>query len=358
MSNRVESLLIECLDRLEQGDSLEQVLTRYPQDAEILRPMLETAVQLNELKLQPTRAAQLASKNAFLDHAAALKDVGAPRPSPWFALRRLLAPVMAVFVIALAGLGVLQVSAGSLPGDTLYEVKLLVENARMALTGDGTALEAELQQERILEIRQLLALGRAAEVRFSGEISAVSEMRLTIAGLVTELTPQTQLTGTPAPGLLAEVNGRTVNGRLLANIVIITGADNPSPTPTPAPTETAVPATPTPTVTQETIEPTPIPTIDATATPALPTETPAPINDDNANDNGDDNDENDDGSNDNSDDGNADDGDDNTNDGGDNDDDGNGNDDNSNDNDDDDNDNDDNDNDNDDDDDDNDNDDN
>lgn len=284
MSDRLEQLLIECLDALERGETPAQILARYPQDAAMLRPMLETAVQIQQLPLQPTRAAQLASKDAFLSHATALQQARTARATPWPALRRLLAPVLALFLVALVGLSMVQASMTTLPGDALYGVKRLVEGARLTLAADAAAFELELQQVRAQEIRQLLALGRTAEVQFAGEITAVADMHLTIAGLETELTPQTQLTGTPALGLMAEVDGRTENGRLLATAIRIAAEDVPQPTPTPQPTETAVPPSITPTLPAP--SPTATPTAQATPQPSPPAATPPPVS--SVNDNSDD----------------------------------------------------------------------
>lgn len=297
MSDKDEKLLIECLDALDRGELPEQILARYPQDAARLRPMLQTAVQLRRLSLQPTRAAQMKSKEAFLASAAALKAQSAPRPMPWWRVRRLLAPVLTLVVVALFGLGLVQASAGTLPGDTLYGVKLLVENARLAISRDPVGTEMLQQQERVQEIRRLLDVGRAADVRFSGLITAVSPNQLIIAGLLTELTPQTVLLGDPAVGLSAEVNGRTENGRLLAVTILVQGTVPPTPAPLPAETETAVPTqvTPAPAATQVTPTATPAPSIQANPTPASnmgnpsATPTPAPtvdnVNDNQVNDN-------------------------------------------------------------------------
>ncbi|MCB9003359.1 MAG: hypothetical protein H6664_03235 [Ardenticatenaceae bacterium] len=314
MNDPFEQIITDCLDALEQGEPLEQILARYPEALSKLRPILQTAVQLSQLNLQPTRAAQLQSRAAFLDYGATMQQTQSTRRIPWLGLRRILAPLMAVFVLALLGLGAVSTSASALPGDTLYEVKLLVESARSALTGDPEALQADLKQERIREIGELLALGRSTDVHFTGMITAVSDTTLLIAGLNTELTSDTQVIGTLAVGLQAEVDGRTENGRLLANIVRVEDdplpptptptATNPAPSATPQPTmtETAVPSptatltttpTATPTVTAtteptETLTPTPTPT--ESLQPTLPPPSPTV-------DSGDDDDNNDDSSN-------------------------------------------------------------
>lgn len=327
MDDHIELALIECLDALEQGESVEQVLARYPELASELAPMLETAVALPQLNVQPSLAAQRRSRDAFLSQAAAQKKAKTARPSPWLNLRRLLAPVAAlalVMIIFAAGIGPL--SADALPGDAFYGTKILLENARSAFTTNpaaDAALTEQFNQRRIQEIKALLSQSRTADVAFTGEIEAVQPDVWIISGLRTEIDSVTQIVGSgPVTGQMAEVNGRTDNGRLIATTITLLPTNIPLPTPTPttttaatetpiqpledqtatltpSPTNTATPtatetATPTPTMTATATEtPSPSPTIELepTETPQPPPATPVPNNndDDGGNDNGDDN---------------------------------------------------------------------
>ncbi len=331
MDMRFEVTLIECLDALEQGQSIDQILARYPELAAELRPVLETAVTLPQLNVQPSLAAQHHSRNTFLAQAAAQKEAKTVRPSPWFNLRRVLMPIASLALVVIlfaAGLGPL--SAGALPGDALYGAKILVENARSAFTANpatDAALTEQFNQRRIQEIKALLAQNRAADVAFTGEIEAVQPGSWTISGLNTEINGETQIFGgDPLVGQMAMVNGRTANGRLIATtLTLLPTNDQPpatvtaTPTETPEPTETATAVftdtpTPTPTATltetatatpTETPEPSPTVTMTPTETPEpLPTDTPVPNdNGDDSNDNSDDDSSNDnDDSNDNHDD--------------------------------------------------------
>lgn len=328
MDEHLEAALVDCLDALEQGQPIDQVLARYPELASELRPMLKTAVTLPQLNVQPSLAAQHRSRDAFLAQAAAQKEVKTVRPSPWFNLRRILMPIASLALIMIlfaAGLGPL--SAGALPGDTLYEVKLLVENARSAFAANpaaDAALTEQFNQRRIQEIGALLVQNRTADVAFTGEIEVIQPGLWTISGLTTEITGGTQiLGGDPLIGQMAKVDGRTENGSLIAAIITLLPTDLPPtavPTHTPPatsePTETETPTvthtyTPTPTATNtpeptitstNTPEPTATATIEptATVTPILPTAAPLPSNDndgdnndnDNTNDNENDNDGN------------------------------------------------------------------
>lgn len=48
MSDRFEDILNECIDRLLQGESLEQCLQRYPEQAAELKPLLQVALEAQE----------------------------------------------------------------------------------------------------------------------------------------------------------------------------------------------------------------------------------------------------------------------------------------------------------------------
>jgi hypothetical protein len=269
---------------------MDQVLARYPDLAERLRPMLKTAVTLPRLNVQPSLAAQRRSRDAFLAQAAAMKENKSVRPSPWINLRRILMPLASLaLVVILFAVGLGPLSADALPGDPLYGAKILVENARAAFTLDpaaDTALSEQFNQRRIQEIKALLAENRVEEVAFSGDIEAIQPDLWTISGLDLHLTAETQLFGgDPFVGQMAMVNGRTQDGRLMATtITLLPSNEPPPPTATPTATETEQPTeTPEPVVQEATETATPSPTYTATPTEtpqptatATPTETPEP----------------------------------------------------------------------------------
>lgn len=335
MNNLPETLLQESLDLLEQGESIEQILARYPQFAADLRPFLETAVQLATLVPQPSLAAKRQSQKAFLAHAESLK-VSPVRPSPWYRLRQILLPIASLAVVLiLFGMTAVSVSGSAIPGDALYPIKRLVENVRLNQANDpetAVTVAEQLRQERIREVQDLLRAGRVAEATFQGEVEAIQPGAWLVATIPVTLDENTQIEGEPQLGELAEVNGRTEDGIFTAtSIKMLTGsATTPEASPTPDPSAqptveptseptAALTTTPTATPTKTaTIAPSPTPqatkspTLVPTATPtASPTATPVPTqppsnnngdDGDNNNDNGDDGDnDNDDNDNDNDD---------------------------------------------------------
>lgn len=350
MNNVPEAVLLASLDFMEQGESIEQILARYPDAKEALRPFLETAVQLASLAPQPSLAAKNESQKAFLAHAKGLKTTPI-QPSPFYRFRQLLLTALSLGVVLfLFAVTAVSVSASAIPGDALYPVKRVVEDFRLAQAGDpatAVALREQYRQERIREVQALLRTGRSADVMFEGEVEQIQAESWTVETIQVMLDAETEVVGQPQVGETARVTGRTGAGKLTAaTIEMLTSAapvpaptQTPEPIPSPLPTATATQeATAVPTA-ASTLAPTPTQTTTPTSTPTAtitpspqPTSTPtlmptAPANDNN--DNGNDNDDDNDNGNDDNENDNGNDNDDNDND---NDDDGNNNNDNDNDN--------------------------
>lgn len=294
MDEGLEAKLILCLDLLEQGESMEQILSRYPDEAEQLRPLLNTAVKLEEFELNPSLVAQNRSKKAFLAQADALRAGSRPRRFfSIFGLRRLAMPLVALALILLLGAGLNTVSASATPGEPLYTAKRVFESLQLALTTapvNRSDLMAQFNQERIREIQQLLDERRTADVEFEGLVRDIEPDVWIIAGLETRIDDRTEFEGVAHIGDLVAVRGRTQSGVLVAELITLLPADDQplpiitptttpvaSPTPTPG-VEVDVPQSPSPTATN-TPEPSDTPTatatVTATATPTT-TDTPSP----------------------------------------------------------------------------------
>ena len=212
MNEELERILSEALDLLEQGVGVEAIVARYPAHAAELRPFLLTATQLARLATQPSLTAEQRSKRAFLAAAAAPRDRRAPVGGR---LARLFAPVMAVVLLfLLGGTALVGASASATPGSALYETKRLVESLRLGLATDperAAVLRERFRQERLAEIEQLLADGRAADVTFVGTLSASDGPRWTVDSLPVDVA-EAVIEGAPRVGALVEITGRVVDG--------------------------------------------------------------------------------------------------------------------------------------------------
>lgn len=270
MDAQLELKLIECLSLLDEGEPIERILARFPDDAAHLAPMLETAAALPAMRVEPTEVARITSRRVFLGQAAVLREASARRSFPF--MRRLaigLASLALAFVFA--G-GALVASASALPNEALYPVKRAVEDTQLLLAGaDRETLATRFEQRRRDEVTALLADGHSAAVEFEGIIEAIQPDQWVISGLTTRVGQSTPVAGIPQIGARARVQGRTDGGVLVATFITV----EPGALPAAAPTATATPSsTPRP-------SPSPIPSPSATTPPTAkpspaPTRAPSP----------------------------------------------------------------------------------
>ncbi len=162
--------LEECLQRLQMGETLERILEDYPDHAQELRPLLESArlAQVNALHL-PAISGMQRSRAQFLEEAARQNR---NRPKWAFSLPRFAPLLLSVVILLLVAMFALALASGrSLPGQPLYGMKRSVEQAQLALSGDALArinLEDTFDQRRAEEVRQLILAGKEQPVEFSG----------------------------------------------------------------------------------------------------------------------------------------------------------------------------------------------
>ncbi|MGD8806395.1 MAG: DUF5666 domain-containing protein [Chloroflexota bacterium] len=285
MESAFENVLIEALDALEAGEKVDAILARYPEYKGELRPMLLTASTLAGVRVAHSLEAQAASRQRFLDYAAATAESPNRGPSLFLFLRRFALTLAALLVVfALLGSGILFASSEAVPGDALYQAKRFFEDTRFALTGDTDArqdLQQLFEETRVREIGTLLRMGRSQEVTFTGIIESIEDDTWQVAGIEVVILDSTSITGAKGVdmGDLVEISGLTTNGHVNAESIVIRkiggepeptpGPDLAKPTATePSPTSTA---TPTPTATH-----TPTPTEEATPTPTSTPTTQSP----------------------------------------------------------------------------------
>ncbi|MGH2352525.1 MAG: DUF5667 domain-containing protein, partial [Chloroflexota bacterium] len=163
-----EDALDEAIDRLRAGEALDECLAAYPEFAQDLRPLLEMAV--TALEVAPA-AAPLGAKTRVRANVLAQAQARLAR-RPWWGwlLDGLrpggLAAAAASALLLLGGGGAVVASAGALPGEPLYPVKLAVEDARVVVVRAAAAPEArvelqtELARRRLEEVQAIVEQGR------------------------------------------------------------------------------------------------------------------------------------------------------------------------------------------------------
>ncbi|MFQ5873247.1 MAG: DUF5667 domain-containing protein, partial [Dehalococcoidia bacterium] len=176
MARRFDDILDDCITRITlQGETVESCLALYPEDAAELEPELrivEAAARARDYT--PSAAAKdrgrllLHAERKRLEEAEATSQ--APRAS-WVTRLfqgqlRWAAAAAAVLVFLLGGgTGTVVAAQGSLPGDLLYPVKRISEQARLtfAFSEDSEAkLRLKLAERRAQEISKLVSAGRTS----------------------------------------------------------------------------------------------------------------------------------------------------------------------------------------------------
>jgi hypothetical protein len=323
MTRDFDAVLDETISRLEAGEAVEDCLASYPEHAGPLEPLLRMAA-FSERALadvEPfSETASAAGKQRLLAAAAqqrllaaaAMEQVpAAPQRKPaslpkkrlrLFALpaRGLAAAALTLLLLVILGGGLAAVSAGSLPGDLLYPVKLATEQVRLFLTVDAQAREELLigfGEERRAEAAAVLETGRKVEVAFEGRLQSFSDSLWIVGGLQVTLDAHTVVEGDPWVGATVAVEGFALgDGSLLASRLTVKGTGKmqeptatvlptmvpqltmtpfPKETNTACPTRTHEPETTCTSCPTKTHEPMPTSTLCPTHTP-YPTETRKP----------------------------------------------------------------------------------
>jgi hypothetical protein len=183
-----DNILDECLERIVlKGETLEQCLERYPEQADELKPLLETVLAVKEASaVEPRPDFKARARYQF---RSALAEKAAPKRRSFFGwLPRWATALTIVLVVLLAGGGTVVAASNSMPDSILYPVKLATENVRLAFTPSqlGKArLCSDFADERVAEIVYMAEKGDARQV---GLVTERLDGRLeTLALLVSEL---------------------------------------------------------------------------------------------------------------------------------------------------------------------------
>ena len=272
MTNNLYDSLEICLQALEEGAdgaSLESCLAQFPELADELRPILETAVQARAQAVREVPAdAMRRGRARVLQHAAELRErerAAALAPfwrKLWQSGRavRTLATSLAVLVFLFSGgTGLVFASSDALPGDNLYPVKRSWEGVQLALILDPKAKlqrETEFEQERVHEIHTLFSESRKTQVDFQGVVESQQPNVWQVAGLKIAIDNELITNANILPGALVRVIGETEDGIIQAEQISLIRVPSATQTSTATPHSSETP----------TLRPTAQPTDDATET--------------------------------------------------------------------------------------------
>ena len=169
MSTTFDDILNDCLDRMAAGEDRSRCVSRYPEHAAELGPLLATAAAARAASAAVVRPEAKAAGLARLNRAIAERDAGR-RPRFPFLSSPLGRPALLGFVLvllfAVAAGGTSMASEDAVPGDPLYWVKTTKETITLRMSGSDMAraqTHARLAGERGEEIHKLIVIGRTGE---------------------------------------------------------------------------------------------------------------------------------------------------------------------------------------------------
>ena len=144
------SILEDCLNRLNHGETLQACLLHYPEQAGELRLLLGAAARLEEhVQVRPSAAFRARTQTQLYAHMNAH-----PQPSrPWrlpFSIPRL-AFALAVLLLAFMLTGT-ALAQSALPGAAFYSWKLTTEQIWRAVSPDPVGVDLSLAERRVDEI--------------------------------------------------------------------------------------------------------------------------------------------------------------------------------------------------------------
>ncbi|MFC1942881.1 DUF5667 domain-containing protein [Chloroflexota bacterium] len=182
--NEFNNILDECLERvLFNGETVEQCLAAYSEYSAELEPLLQTALDTRDATaIKPRPEFRERAGNQF---QAALREMELKKNRSFFNWQPKWATgVVAVIILLMVGSGTVVGADNSLPGESLYQVKLLTETVRLALTPSSLGkaeLYVNLADMRVNEIIRLVDEGKADQLeqtsdRLNGHLVAMTNL--------------------------------------------------------------------------------------------------------------------------------------------------------------------------------------
>jgi hypothetical protein len=214
MKTDLTSSLAKCLDGMTRTDDIEATLGEFPERAEELRPLVRTAALVRryyDTPLESPPGGLRAGRAQLLAEAAQYRKKAASRPvhpreqraGRRFLLKFATALLAAVIALVSVSTGVAWAAKDSLPGETLYPVKLASEDLQLSLASDPAArvgLSLQFAARRAEEIQAMVRDGQSIPESVINRMKNHYEQAL-----------QQASTASPeeTPGLLEQVSQQT-----------------------------------------------------------------------------------------------------------------------------------------------------
>ena len=218
-----EKTIIAALDDFEQGDDIDEILARYPEMNQELRPLLETAAGLSGFQMTPSSEARAASRHRFLAEAQRLRRRKRPENAPPIWRRVLYAFTSLAVLLLLLGILFVPPADDAIPGDLLYPVKRSAESARlfMAPQAEKEALLQTLEQERNREVYKMLDAGRDGRAGYVGIVRVIGPEYWEIGHITARIVESTEIDGDAQVGARVEAHCLIKDGQVTAESLTI-----------------------------------------------------------------------------------------------------------------------------------------
>jgi hypothetical protein len=167
---QIDEIINQYANALSQGEeTVDKVVSKYPQFAEDLRPRLEALQWLHSSKgkLEPRNNFVTSSRKSFEQQISAIKpgnfwkDIFHRYSSFQWAFY-ITAPTVIIVMLALIINSLMLTARMSIPGEPLYSTKLVLEDVQLALTADPVKkadLYLQFSKERTTEFVELVLNG-------------------------------------------------------------------------------------------------------------------------------------------------------------------------------------------------------
>ena len=173
-ANEFDNILNECLERiLAGGETLEQCLSRYPEQAAELESLLQTVlVSQKAVSIKPRPEFREKARYQF---QAALQEIVEKRERrfSFFNLQpQWSAAIVGVIIVLLVSSSTVMAAGNSMPDGALYPVKLATEAVRLKITPSmlGKAeFYAQMIDRRVTEIVKMADKGKPKQVERTAE---------------------------------------------------------------------------------------------------------------------------------------------------------------------------------------------
>jgi hypothetical protein len=155
MTTSVEQILDACIEQMQAGEALEDVLSQHPEHAEELRPLLGLTDELAALPdPEPSLNGLMRAMTEHVTSETAVSRRVARQRVTIFARPVLLRLAASITIIFMLGWGAAAASSGAVPGDLMYPVKRFSEKVRLLITineKDEAELRITFSERRLSE---------------------------------------------------------------------------------------------------------------------------------------------------------------------------------------------------------------